>query len=81
MTSVKYKPVEWDDDQKCCISACLEVIHEDSPERIDIENCIEWIDQIIDPLEYVKERDDVPFEEKYKLRHLEQLKSTLESYL
>lgn len=81
MTLAKYKPVEWNDDQKYCISACLDVLREDSPEKIEIENCIEWIDQIIEPLEYVKKRDDVPFEEKYRLSHLEQLKSILKREL
>ncbi|OUM57341.1 hypothetical protein PIROE2DRAFT_17709 [Piromyces sp. E2] len=80
MNSAKYRPIEWDDDQKYCILACLDVVRGDcdSYDKAEVEGCIEWIKQIMEPLEYARGLNDAPFLEKRKISYLEQLLSILE---
>jgi len=47
-------------------------------QKIYVENCIEWLDLIIEPLEYVNKNDNAPMMDRLKLWRFECLKSTLE---
>ena len=67
MTSAKYQPLELDDEEEHCVKICYEIILEDSPEKVDVENCIEWLDLIIEPLEYVNKNDNAPMMDRLKL--------------
>ena len=66
-----YVRVQWNKEEKNCLSLCRKVLNEENQDKSDVDTCIELLNLIIKLLNYINNENDILFKYKFKLNHLE----------